>query len=75
MSFFVKGSTFIKGRTIVGEIVEPSPTVTPTPTITPSSTPSVIVSDGLTLRLDASNPSSYPGTGTIWFDIARFINA
>ena len=31
---------------------------------------SQIVTDGLTLRLDASNPASYPGSGTTWIDIA-----
>lgn len=31
---------------------------------------STIVTDGLTLRLDAGNASSYPGTGTTWTDIA-----
>ena len=29
-----------------------------------------IVTDGLKLYLDASNPSSYPGTGTTWFDLS-----
>lgn len=36
---------------------------------TPSATPT-IVTDGLILNLDASNPSSYPGTGTVWSDIS-----
>lgn len=39
-----------------------------------------IVSNGLVLCLDAANPSSYPGTGTIWNDLVgsyngTFINA
>jgi hypothetical protein len=29
-----------------------------------------IVTSGLVLNLDASNPSSYPGTGTTWFDLS-----
>lgn len=29
-----------------------------------------IITDGLILCLDASNPKSYPGTGTTWFDIS-----
>lgn len=29
-----------------------------------------IVTDGLKLWLDASNPASYPGTGTTWFDLS-----
>jgi len=29
-----------------------------------------IVSDGLVLKLDASNPSSYSGSGNIWYDLA-----
>ena len=39
-------------------------------TITKTQTPISIVTDGLTLRLDASNPSSYDGSGVIWTDIA-----
>jgi len=34
------------------------------------SIPSTIVTDNLTLQLDASKPSSYPGSGTTWFDLA-----
>lgn len=29
-----------------------------------------IVTDGLKLWLDASNPESYPGSGTTWFDLS-----
>ena len=29
-----------------------------------------IVKDGLQLWLDASNPASYPGSGTTWFDLS-----
>ena len=29
-----------------------------------------IVTDGLKLYLDASNPSSYPGSGTTWYDLS-----
>ena len=29
-----------------------------------------IVTDGLKLWLDASNPASYPGSGTTWFDLS-----
>ena len=29
-----------------------------------------IVTDSLTLQLDASNPTSYPGSGTTWIDLA-----
>lgn len=29
-----------------------------------------IVTDGLALCLDASNPKSYPGTGNTWFDLS-----
>ena len=29
-----------------------------------------IVTDGLKLYLDASNPVSYPGSGTTWFDLS-----
>jgi len=34
------------------------------------SSSSSIVTDNLTLQLDASNASSYPGSGTTWFDLA-----
>jgi hypothetical protein len=30
-----------------------------------------IVTDGLVLALDAANPKSYPGSGTVWNDISR----
>jgi hypothetical protein len=30
-----------------------------------------IVTDGLTLCLDAANPKSYPGTGSTWFDLSK----
>lgn len=29
-----------------------------------------IVTDGLKLWLDASNPASYPGSGTVWYDLS-----
>jgi hypothetical protein len=29
-----------------------------------------VVSNGLTLHLDSSNPSSYPGSGTTWYDLS-----
>ena len=29
-----------------------------------------LVTDGLVLALDASNPKSYPGTGTTWYDLS-----
>ena len=35
-----------------------------------STTTTSIVTDGLTLRLDAVNTSSYPGSGSTWFDLA-----
>lgn len=30
-----------------------------------------IVTDGLVLCLDAANPKSYPGTGTVWKDLSK----
>jgi len=30
-----------------------------------------IVTDGLVLYLDASNTKSYPGSGTVWYDLSR----
>ena len=32
--------------------------------------PPVLVTDGLALYLDASNSSSYPGSGTTWYDLS-----
>ena len=32
--------------------------------------PQGLVTTGLTMWLDANNPSSYPGSGTTWFDLA-----
>lgn len=49
---------------------------TPFPLLgSPSSTPSIdvepsIVADGLVLNLDAADPKSYPGSGTIWYDLS-----
>jgi hypothetical protein len=50
------GLTLTKTTNIVGSL-----TLTQSPTI---------VTDGLTLRLDAGNSDSYPGSGTTWTDIA-----
>jgi hypothetical protein len=52
-----------------------TPTTTTTTTATPTTTTttttaSPIVTAGLVLNLDAGNASSYPGTGTSWFDIS-----
>lgn len=46
-------------------------TTTPTPTTTTTTTTAgpAIVTSGLILNLDASNPSSYPGSGTTWTDL------
>jgi hypothetical protein len=30
-----------------------------------------IVTNGLVMALDAANPKSYPGSGTVWRDISR----
>jgi len=46
-----------------------SSTPTPTPTPTPPPTPTFIP-DNLRLYVDANNSSSYPGTGTIWYDLS-----
>jgi len=45
-----------------------TPSITPTPSVSPG--PS-IVSSGLVLNLDASNASSYPGSGTTWTDLSN----
>ena len=55
--------------------VTPSVTITRTPSIsvTPTPTPSAgssIITSGLVLNLDASNASSYPGSGTTWTDLS-----
>jgi hypothetical protein len=46
----------------------PTNTGTPTPTPTPSPAPSFLL--GNRLALDAGDLSSYPGTGSSWFDIS-----
>jgi hypothetical protein len=33
-----------------------------------------VVTSGLVLHLDAGNPSSYPGSGTTWFDLISSVN-
>ena len=45
-------------------------TTAPPTTTTTTTTASPIVTAGLVLNLDAGNSSSYPGTGTTWFDIS-----
>jgi hypothetical protein len=35
-----------------------------------SSSATDVITEGLVLKVDASNPSSYPGTGTTWFDLS-----
>ena len=40
----------------------------------PASGGSGIITNGLVIQLDASNSSSYPGTGTTWFDITSTNN-
>ena len=52
---------------VPGDIVQIS---TPPTTTTTTTTASPIVTAGLVLNLDAGNSSSYPGTGTSWFDIS-----
>ena len=48
-----------------------APTTTTTSTTTSTTTAaSPIIADGLVLNLDASIPSSYPGSGTTWYDIS-----
>lgn len=44
----------------------PTPTTTPSPTVAPTSG---LVSSGLIVHLDASNPSSYTGSGTTWTNL------
>jgi len=56
------------GRTCFSSVEIPTPT--PTLTQTPTPTSGSIVNDGMTLFLDADNSSSYPGTGTTWYDLA-----
>jgi len=33
-----------------------------------------LITDGLALYLDAANPDSYPGSGTIWYDLSGLNN-
>jgi hypothetical protein len=45
-------------------------TPTPTPTLTPTATTLPFSLSGITLYLDAGNSSSYPGSGTTWYDLS-----
>ena len=47
-------------------------TTTPAPTTTTTTTaaPLPVITSGLVLYVDASIPSSYPGTGTTWYDLS-----
>jgi hypothetical protein len=45
-------------------------TIGPGVSITNPSSAPTIVTAGLQLSLDAGNPASYPGTGTIWYDLS-----
>jgi len=47
-----------------------TPTTTPTPTPTPTSTQAA----GLLINLDSGNLTSYPGTGSTWYDLAGTAN-
>jgi hypothetical protein len=45
-------------------------TVAPTTSTTTTTTTLNVISSGLQLYVDASNPASYPGTGTTWYDLS-----
>lgn len=73
--------TIIKDEVVDGISISNNPTPTPTPTLTPTLTPTPTptvtpstpaipyVTDNLLIHLDAGNPSSYPGSGTVWTDL------
>ena len=53
--------------------VTPTQTSTPTPTLTTTPTPTVsatLNTSGLIINLDATNSSSYTGTGASWYDLS-----
>lgn len=57
---------------VVNDFVQVSavgPQITTTSTTTTTTTVAPIITSGLVLNLDASNASSYPGTGTTWTDL------
>lgn len=74
--------TIIKDEVVDGISISNNPTPTPTPTLTPTLTPTPTptvtpstpaipyVTDNLLIHLDAGNPSSYPGSGTVWTDLS-----
>jgi hypothetical protein len=45
-------------------------TTAPTTTTTTTAAPLPVITTGLVLYVDASIPSSYPGTGTTWYDLS-----
>lgn len=49
-------------------------TVTPTNTQTPTTTPTSTQAAGLLVNLDSGNLTSYPGTGSTWYDLAGTAN-
>ncbi len=53
-----------------------TPTITPTNTITPTitPTPSATQPAGLLVSLDSGNLTSYPGTGSTWYDLVGTAN-
>lgn len=63
--------------TLTGEFITTSTTTSTTtaaPTTTTSTTTTTttlnVITSGLRLYVDASNPASYPGTGTTWYDLS-----
>ena len=53
---------------VPGDIVQIS--TAPTTTTTTTATPLPVITTGLVLYVDASISSSYPGTGTTWYDLS-----
>jgi hypothetical protein len=52
----------------------PEPTTTTTTTTSTTTAAGYIVFDGMVLGLDAANTGSYPGSGSVWFDISGNAN-
>lgn len=57
----------------IGAAPEPTTTTTTTSTTT-TTAEGYIVFDGMVLGLDAANTGSYPGSGSVWFDISGNAN-
>jgi len=68
--FITEGTETFNMNLRTGSISGPIVTTSPTITISDTSNASSIITSGLVMNLDAGNASSYPGSGTTWYDLS-----